>query len=104
MRRILVEQARRRMRLKRGGDGAREELDEVELVPAAGAGPSADVLAVEEALARLEREDERKGRIVELRYFAGMTVEETAQALGVSVGTVEREWRFIRAWLREELG
>jgi len=105
MRRILVEQARRRARLKRGGERERLELDEVELrADAPESGPGADVLAVEEALERLEREDERKGRIVELRYFAGLTVEETAQALGVSVGTIEREWRFIRAWLRTELG
>ena len=105
MRRILVEQARRRARLKRGGGGERLDLAEVELAPELqGPGPEVDVLAVEEALQRLEREDARKARIVELRYFAGLTVEETAQALGVSVGTVEREWRFLRAWLQEELG
>ena len=55
-------------------------------------------------MTRLEREDPRKGRIVELRYFAGLTGQETAEALGVSVGTIEREWRFIRAWLQAELG
>ena len=104
MRRILVEQARRRARLKRGGERERVELEEIELAPETRAAPETDVLAVEEALTRLEREDERKGRIVELRYFAGLTVEETAHALGLSVGTIEREWRFIRAWLREELG
>jgi len=104
MRRILVEQARRRARIKHGGGRERADPEEVELVPATEAASPTDVLAVEEALTRLEREDERKGRIVELRYFAGLTVEETAQALGVSVGTIEREWRFIRAWLREELG
>jgi RNA polymerase sigma factor (TIGR02999 family) len=104
MRRILVEQARRRARLKRGGERERVEIDDPELVPAHADAPAVDVLAVEEALARLEHEDERKGRIVELRYFAGLSVEETAGALGVSVGTVEREWRFVRAWLREELG
>ena len=103
MRRILVEQARRRARLKRGGERERVELEEVELLPEGRASPAADVLAVEEALSRLEREDERKGRIVELRYFAGLTVEETAAALDLSVGTVEREWRFIRAWLQAEL-
>jgi RNA polymerase sigma factor (TIGR02999 family) len=109
MRRILVEQARRRARLKRGGGrervevGEAEEADGLELLPGAPASPSTDVLAVEEALARLEREDSRKGRIVELRYFAGLSVEETAQALGLSVGTIEREWRFIRAWLQVEL-
>lgn len=104
MRRILVEQARRRARIKHGSGRERADPEEIELVPASEAASPTDVLAIEEALTRLEREDERKGRIVELRYFAGLTVEETAQALGVSVGTIEREWRFIRAWLREELG
>ena len=105
MRRILVESARARARLKRGGDRARVTLDAL-----AGAaeltedGARDEVLAVEEALGRLEKEDERKARIVELRYFAGLTVEETAEALGLSIGTIEREWRFIRAWLKEELG
>ena len=104
MRRILVEQARRRARIKHGGGRERADPEEVDLVAATEAASPTDVLAVEEALTRLEREDERKGRIVELRYFAGLTVEETAQALGVSAGTIEREWRFIRAWLRAELG
>jgi RNA polymerase sigma factor (TIGR02999 family) len=101
MRRILVEQARRRARLKRGGERERVELDAAE--PAIEP-PGEDVLAVEEAVRRLEAQDPRKGRIVNLRYFAGLSNEETAQALGVSVGTIEREWRFIRAWLRTELG
>ncbi len=101
IRRILVEQARRKARLKHGGGRERIEMAEAEI---AIDGPHADLLAVEEALHRLEEQDERKGRIVELRYFAGLTVEETARTLGVSIGTVEREWRFIRAWLLEELG
>ena len=108
MRRILIEQARRRARLKRGGARERVELAEAELQEIELARDprlaDVDVLALEEALARLEREDERKGRIVELRCFAGLTVEETARARGLSVGTVEREWRFLRAWLRAELG
>jgi RNA polymerase sigma factor (TIGR02999 family) len=102
MRRILVEQARRRARLKRGGAHERVLLEEIELVPTVET--TTDPLAIEEALTRLEREDERKGQIVELRYFAGLTVEETARVLDVSVATIEREWRFIRAWLREQLG
>ena len=65
--------------------------------------PSDDVLAVDEAVQRLERLDPRKAQIVNLRYFARMTTAETAAALGVSVGTVGREWRFIRAWLECEL-
>ncbi len=101
MRRILVEQARGKARLKRGGGRGRVELDEA-LVNAAA--PDDEVLAVDEAVRRLERQDARKGRIVNLRYFAGLTVEETAAALGVSTGTVERDWRFIKAWLQVELG
>ena len=100
MRRILVEQARRKARLKHGGGRERIELDDVE--PAIQP-PADDVLAVDEAVKRLEARDPRKGRIVNLRYFAGLTAEETAQALGVSIGTIEREWRFIRTWLQVEL-
>ena len=100
MRRILVEQARHKARLKRGGDRDRKALDEVDL---AIEGPGTDVLAVEEAVQRLEAQDPRKGQIVNLRYYAGLTNEETAKALGLSVGTIEREWRFIRSWLQSEL-
>ena len=62
-----------------------------------------DVLGVDEVVLRLETQDVRKGQIVNLRYFAGFTAEETAEAMGLSLGTIEREWRFIKAWLREEL-
>jgi len=101
MRRILVEQARRKQAAKRGGDRRRVDLEEAEpdIEP-----PPGDVLAVEEALGRLEVADPRKGRIVELRYFVGLTVPETAGALGLSVSTIEQEWRYIRAWLQRELG
>lgn len=101
MRRILVEQARRKARLRHGGDRERVELDaeQVAIEP-----PDQRVLAVDEAIERLEDRDPRKARIVELRYFAGLTNPETAAALEVSVPTVEREWRFIRAWLQTELG
>lgn len=101
MRRILVEQARRKARIKHGDGRPREdvELAEPEIEP-----PGDDVLAVDEALRRLEARDPRKGAIVDLRYFSGFSNEETARALGLSVGTIEREWRFIRAWLRTELG
>ena len=100
MRRILVEQARRRGRIKHGGDRERLEFDEA---CAAIEAPIDNVLDVDAALRKLEARDERKGRIVALRYFAGLTAQETAGALGVSLGTIEREWRFIKAWLREEL-
>ena len=100
MREILVEQARRKAALKRGGDRKRLDLEDIdpEIQP-----PPEDVLALDEALKRLESDDPRKGQIVNLRYFAGLTAKETAAALGVSVATVEREWRYIRAWLRTQL-
>lgn len=100
MRRILVEQARRRGRIKRGGGQARVDL---ELAEPAIESPHEDVLAVDEAVQRLEALDPRKAALVELRWFAGLNNAECAEALGVSVGTVEREWRFIRPWLQEEL-
>ena len=100
MRRILVEDARRRARLKRGGAVERVELRESAI---AAPSPDEDVLLLEAATRRLEAEDARKGEIVNLRYFAGLSNEETARALGLSEGTIEREWRFIRAWLRTEI-
>jgi RNA polymerase sigma factor (TIGR02999 family) len=100
MRQILVDEARREATLKRGGGRRRLDLDVVE--PAV-APPSIDVLALDEALERLERDDPRAARIVTLRYFAGMTTEETAAALDISVPTVEREWRFARTLLHMRL-
>jgi len=101
MRRILVEQARRKARIKHGGGKQAIELSDAILAIDP---PGADVLAIDEAISRLEKEDPRKGKIVNLRYFAGLTVKEAAVALGLSVGTLEREWRFIKAWLQVELG
>ncbi len=101
MRRILVEQARRKARIKHGGD--QQAIDVSDAVLAIDP-PGTDVLAIDEAVSRLEKEDPRKGKIVNLRYFAGLTVKEAAVALGLSVGTLEREWRFIKAWLQVELG
>lgn len=100
MRDILVEQARYKMTKKRGGGRVRVDTSGVEptIEP-----PSDEVLAVHETLKRLEQDDPRKGRIANLRYFARMTAAETAEALGISVGTVGREWRYIRAWLEAEL-
>lgn len=100
MRRILVDRAREKMTRKRGGDRQRVPADQVEPVLEP---PSEQVLAVDEAVQRLEKEDPRKGQIVNLRYFARMTTAETAAALGISPGTVGREWRYIRAWLECEL-
>ena len=96
MRQILVEQARRKASIKRGGDRQRVDLDAVE--PAIEP-PSEDILALDEALRRLEQEDPRKAKIIMLHYFAGLTLRETAAALGVSVPTVERDWRFTRTYL-----
>ncbi len=100
MRRILVEQARQRATLKRGGDRRRVDVDVVEI---AATSPSADVIVLEEAVRRLEAQDSRKGKIVNLRYYAGLTVEETAELLDVSVGTIERDWRYIKSWIFAEL-
>ena len=100
MRNILVEQARRKAAMKHGGDRQRFDLDECDLAIQP---PGRDVVALDEALKRLEADDPRKGQIVNLRYFAGLTAEDTAAALGVSVGTVEREWRYIRTWLFAQL-
>jgi len=100
MREILVDQARRKAAFKHGGGAKRIDLgaDEAAIEP-----PSDDVLAVHEALQRLENEYPRKSQVINLRYFSGFTNEETAAILSVSVGTIEREWRYIRAWLKKEL-
>jgi RNA polymerase sigma factor (TIGR02999 family) len=100
MRNILVDQARRKAALKRGGGRQRLDLVDSDLAIQP---PREDILALDEALRRLEADDPRKGRIVNLRYFAGLTAEETAAALDVSVGTVEREWRYIKVWLHTQL-
>jgi len=100
MRRILVEAARRRNADKRGGDASHVALDEA-FVPAADRG--ADLLALDEALEHLASLAPRKARVVELRYFAGLSVKETADVLGVSVETVMRDWRMAKLWLQRDL-
>ncbi|MBZ5536862.1 MAG: sigma-70 family RNA polymerase sigma factor [Acidobacteriia bacterium] len=100
MRRILVDHARRRGFAKRGGTALRVPLDEVLLVAQ---GRGIEVLALDEALDALARFDSRKSRVVELRYFGGLNIEETAEVLGISVDTVKRDWRMARAWLIAEL-
>ena len=101
MRRILVERARRVRRLRHGGGQVQVELDPE--APAA-TSPLDDVLAVDQALDELEQFDARKAHVVMLRYFAGLTVEETADAMGLSAATVKNEWAFARAWLHRVLG
>lgn len=100
MRRVLVERARARGAAKRGGDRVQVTLDDA-LV----AGPEAnvDLLALDHALSALAGLDARQARIVELRFFGGLTVEETAETLGVSPATVKRDWTLARAWLKREL-
>jgi RNA polymerase sigma-70 factor (ECF subfamily) len=100
MRRILVDHAKRKRRVKHGGGLKRIELDEA---TALSPQRDADLLAVDEALEKLAQIDQRQATIVELRFFGGMTVEEVAEALGVSKRTVEAEWTMVRAWLRREL-
>jgi RNA polymerase sigma factor (TIGR02999 family) len=100
MRDILVEQARRKAGPKRGGGRHRRELDDACMVLEP---PSEDVLAVHEALEDLEARDPLKGQIVLLRYFTGLTIDETAAVLGMPERSLDRQWRYIRAWLRKRL-
>ena len=100
MRRILVDRARHKLRLKRGGDRGRLELSDESLVAEP---PSEDLVFLDEALDRLEAYDQRKCRVVMLRYFAGLSVEETAAALDISPATVKNDWSYARAWLHREL-
>jgi len=104
MRRILVDHARARLAEKRGGGAAAVTLSDVAAAdPTTGGGDGVDVLAVHEALERLAALDPDQARVVELRYFGGLTIEETAAALGISPATVKREWAVARGWLRREL-
>jgi RNA polymerase sigma factor (TIGR02999 family) len=100
MRRILVDRARSKGRQKRGGNARRLELKELDL---ASPPPDDDLLALDEALARLEQEDRPKAELVKLRFFAGLSVEQAAAALGISRATADRYWRFARAWLFHEI-
>lgn len=100
MRNILVEQARHKGTLKRGGGQKRLDVHDADVASDA---PSEDVIALNEALTNLEKSDPRKAEIVMLHHFAGLTMEETAAAMGTSLSTVEREWRFTRALLYAQL-
>lgn len=100
MRRILIENARRKSRIKRGGGWQRVQLEGLEIATGA---DDATLLVVNEALEHLEEQDPLKARVVKLRFFAGLTAEEIAPTLGVSVPTVKRHWRFARAWMLEEI-
>jgi RNA polymerase sigma factor (TIGR02999 family) len=101
MREILIEQARRKASFKHGGQARRIELAEgmAWIEP-----PTADLLALDEAIQQLQAEDARLGEIVQLRYYTGLSIEETASVLGASVSTLKRDWRYARAWLARRLG
>ena len=101
MRRVLVDHARRRDADKRGGPHVRVQLDEALAVADEA---EIDLLAIDEALDKLAVIDPQQARVVELRFFSGLSVEETAAALGVSPKTVKRDWSVARAWLRREIG
>jgi RNA polymerase sigma factor (TIGR02999 family) len=100
IRRILVDHARGRLAAKRGGSGIQVPLDQD--LPET-AKQQTDVVALDEALTRLADMDAEQSRVVELRYFAGLTIEETAEVMGISPATVKRSWTLSRAWLRREL-
>jgi RNA polymerase sigma factor (TIGR02999 family) len=100
MRRILVDHAERHGSKKRGGGRERRDVD---TVPEIAAPDAVDVLALDDALKRLAALDARKAKVVELRWFADLSVEETAEALASSPATVKRDWEFARAWLLREL-
>jgi RNA polymerase sigma-70 factor (ECF subfamily) len=101
MRHILLDRARRRVASKRGGAAARINLDEL---PDFGVGRARELIALDDALNALAKFDARKAKVIELRFFAGLSVEETAEVLGVSADTVMRDWRLARSWLLAEVG
>ena len=101
MRRILVESARHKQRLKHGGGMQRVDL---EGVTAAGFENNEELLALDAALKRLEAEEPLIAQVVQLRYFAGLTIEQVAESLGISVRTANRHWAYAKAWLFQQLG
>ena len=100
MRRILVERVRHKQSLKAGGGRRRQELPDIELADAA---PRLDLLALHEALTKLEQRDKRRAELVKLRFFTGLTIAEAAQALGISASTADNDWAYARSWLRLEI-
>ena len=101
MRRILIERARQKQSLKRGGDRDRVELAAIE--PAVLPMLCDDILGLDEALQKLSAKDSRKAELVKLRFFAGLTLPQAANVLGVSVSTAEKDWTYARSWLRLEM-
>lgn len=101
MRHILVDYARAKNSQKRGGNARPVTLEETAIISSSGA--SGEIVALNSVLEQLEKLDPRKGQVVEMKFFGGMTIEEIAEVLGVSPETVKRDWRFARTWLRREL-
>jgi RNA polymerase sigma factor (TIGR02999 family) len=100
MRRILIENARRKSRLKRGGDQLRVELEPLELAETT---PEEKVLLIDEALERLQAQDPERGRVVLLKFFGGLTNQEVAETMGVAERTIERHWAYAKAWLFQNI-
>jgi RNA polymerase sigma factor (TIGR02999 family) len=100
MRRILIDRARRKRSLKAGGDRQRQELSDI---AAPTAEPEFDLLALDEALQKLEKQDERRAKLVKLRFFARLTIEQAAQVLGIATSTAQNDWAYARYWLRLEI-
>lgn len=100
MRRILVERARHKRSLKAGGNRHRVELVDLAL---AAAGPDLDIIALSDALDKLEAQDHRAAQVVKLRFFAGLTIEAAAEMLGVATSTADSDWAYARSWLRLEI-
>ena len=100
MRRILVENARSKRRIKRGGDRQRVDLEDANLSIAE---PPEDIVAIDEALSKLEKTDKIKSKLIELRFFAGLTLEQAAAILDISPTTAKRYWTYTRAWLYREV-
>ena len=103
MRRLLVERARARVAAKRGGVAHAQVTLDVSLLAGGGEAGQVDMIALDRALEDLARNDAQQARVVELRYFGGLSIEETAEALGISPATVKRDWAFARAWLLRSL-
>jgi len=100
MRRILVERARHKRTLKAGGEIVRQELPDIEV---GDTGLKIDLLALNDALEKFEKQDERRSKLVKLRFFAGLTNEQVAEALGISPSTADNDWAYARCWLRLEI-
>jgi RNA polymerase sigma factor (TIGR02999 family) len=103
MRRILIDHARTRKRIKRGGEAKRTKMTVSDVADLAAVDDPEQIMALDEAIHRLEAEDAQAAQVVKLRFYGGLSVEETAEALGISDRTVKRDWQFARAWLFQAL-